>query len=196
MKLFYVDAKILGASLRTRVAFAASLAKLLREACQEGRLSSFYFAVNMLLFQWESIMEKDMGVKVREAGSLTEAKELVMMIEPSSTWLFRMMIEPSSTWLFRKKASVRWVHRSRRSPERTRRQIKRRLLADALGKDGCLRYVEVKPSIFLEDVLEISQDFEHHAHLGFDVTVISISERRRPVGTLQAYVPQREGWSN
>jgi hypothetical protein len=88
-----------------------------------------------------------------------------------------MMIEPSSTCLFRKKASVRWVHRSRRSPQRTRRQIKRRLLADALGKDGCLRYVGVKPSIFLEDVLEISQDFEHHAHLGFDVTVISIRER-------------------
>ena len=52
-------------------------------------------------------------------------------------------------------------------------------LADALGKDGGLGHVEVKPGILLEDVLEISQDLERHAHhLGVDVPIVSKSKRR------------------
>jgi hypothetical protein len=61
--------------------------------------------------------------------------------------------------------------------------------------DGCLRYVEVKPGMFLEEVLEISQDLEHRAHLVFDVTVISISERRA-CGYFASVRPPRGGWSN
>jgi hypothetical protein len=40
--------------------------------------------------------------------------------------------------------------------------ITRKLLAGALGKDGGLGHVEVKPGILLEDVLEISQDLERN----------------------------------
>jgi hypothetical protein len=38
------------------------------------------------------------------------------------------------------------------------RHIKRSLLGDALGEDASLGDVEVKCSILLEDVLEVSQD--------------------------------------
>jgi len=56
--------------------------------------------------------------------------------------------------------------------------ITRSLLADALGKDGCLGHVEVKSGILLEDVLEIRQVLKHLAQLDFDVsTVITDTEQ-------------------
>ena len=122
-----------------------------------------------------------MGVKVLEAGSLTEAKELVMMIEPSSSSFSTSFDNDPACF------GNQFLDESMRADGdadadealRTERgeqdaaaelgqcgvvvnhdccQIKRRLLADALRKDGCLRYVEVKPGIFLEDVLELRQD--------------------------------------
>ena len=42
------------------------------------------------------------------------------------------------------------------------------------GVDHMLR----KPGILLEDVLETSQDLKRHAHLGFDVPIVSKSKRR------------------
>ncbi len=39
-------------------------------------------------------------------------------------------------------------------------------LRDALGEDGILRDVEVKYSILLEDLLELSQDLKRHALRG------------------------------
>ena len=50
--------------------------------------------------------------------------------------------------------------------------ITRRLLTDALGQDGSLGHVVVKFGILLEDVLEISQDLEHYAHLDFDAVIM------------------------
>ena len=75
------------------------------------------------------------------------------------------------------------------------RYIERSLLRDALGEDGSLGDVEVKSSILLEDVLEASQDLKRHAHLGFYVTIISISRRSGLRVLLRAYVPISGEWS-
>ena len=72
---------------------------------------------------------------------------------------------------------VRETSPLRRGVDDVVRHIQHSLLSDALGEDGSLGDVEVKSSILLEDVLEVSQDLKRHAHLGFYVTIISISKR-------------------
>ena len=43
------------------------------------------------------------------------------------------------------------------------RHIKSSFLAEAVGEEGCFGHVEVKSSVLVESVLEISQDLKRHA---------------------------------
>jgi hypothetical protein len=53
------------------------------------------------------------------------------------------------------------------------RYIEHSLLRDALGEDGGLGDVEVKSSILLEDVLELSHDLQGHSQIGLHITVLT-----------------------
>ena len=56
------------------------------------------------------------------------------------------------------------------------RYIQCSMLRDALGEDAGLGDVEVKSSILLEDVPDVSKDLQRHKHPSFYVT-IRISKR-------------------
>ena len=109
-----------------------------------------------------------MGVKVLEAGSLTEAKELVVKKTSSTNFstssMMTLYVLTTKCWMNASVPTGRHVPAKRKEcgngVDHILRDITRRLLADALGTDGGLGHVELKPGILPEDVLEIILDLE------------------------------------
>jgi hypothetical protein len=155
----------------------------------------------MLLLQDATITEQNVRIDILESSGLAKPEELMVDTAVLHSVLLLCVINDSTT-CFSYKVPYKNISTNRHTDTnetlRTERNegdicikgrqggavaddavryIERSLLRDAIGEDGSLGDVEVKSSILLEDVLELSQDLQRHAQLGLDVTIIGIHNR-------------------
>jgi len=142
-----------------------------------------YFTVYMLLLQNATVITHNVRINVLQACGLPKPKQLKMDKSIlNSVWFstssmistcfsykitykhIRANRHTNTNEAFRAEAGksqiCREVCQSRAGSNKAVRYIERDLLRDTLGKDGCLRDVELQAGIFFENGLKLRQDLK------------------------------------